>query len=152
MILGVDGMRSLRLATDCSGQDKTMSFICDLLCNVIEQLGSDNKNQEPDCPYSRSLPGSRYKVSGVTCSVSVCENCWSIEGWIQSKRRNKLHQTLVEKLVRPHTNLVLRESLDDVLHHLLPWDIELGIDDPIEESEEERSLSVYKTFFSVAYD
>jgi hypothetical protein len=42
VILGVDGMLSLRLAADCSGQDKTMSFICDLLCNVIEQLGSSN--------------------------------------------------------------------------------------------------------------
>ena len=34
VILGVDGMLSLRLAADCSGQDKTMSFICDLLCNM----------------------------------------------------------------------------------------------------------------------
>ncbi len=34
MILGVDGMLSSRLAADCSGQDKTMSFICDLLYNV----------------------------------------------------------------------------------------------------------------------
>ena len=34
VILGVDGMLSLRLAADCSGQDKTMSFICDLLYNV----------------------------------------------------------------------------------------------------------------------
>ena len=34
MILGVDGMLSLRLAADCSGQEKTMSFICDLLYNV----------------------------------------------------------------------------------------------------------------------
>jgi hypothetical protein len=42
VILGVDGMLSFRLATDCSGQDKTMSFICDLLCNVIEQFGSAN--------------------------------------------------------------------------------------------------------------
>ena len=42
VILGVDGMLSLRLAADCSGQDKTMSFICDLLCNVIEQLGPAN--------------------------------------------------------------------------------------------------------------
>ena len=44
---------------------------------------------------------------------------------IHSQRRNKLNQQLVEKLVRDHTNLVLRESLDDALHHLLPWDIEL---------------------------
>ncbi len=46
----------------------------------------------------------------------------------------------MEKLVRVHTNLVLRESLDDVLHHLLPWDIELIIDDPVDESEEEPEV------------
>ena len=40
-----------------------------------------------------------YKVSGVMCSVSVCENYWSIEGWIHSQRRNRLDQKLVEKLV-----------------------------------------------------
>ena len=47
-----------------------------------------------------------YKVSGVMCSVSVCEHCWSIEGWIHSQRRNRLDQKLVEKLVRVDTNLV----------------------------------------------
>ena len=81
-----------------------------------------------------------YKVSGVMCSASEFEHCWSIEGWIHSKRRNKLHQMLVEKLVRAHTNLVVRESLDDVLHHLLPWDIELIIDDPVDEPEEEPEV------------
>ncbi len=81
-----------------------------------------------------------YKVSGVMCSVSACEHCWSIEGWIHSKRRNKLHQKIVEKLVRAHTNLVLRESLDDSLHHLLPWDIELIIDESVVESEEEPEV------------
>ncbi len=35
---------------------------------------------------------------------------------------------LVEKLVRAHTHLVMRESLDDSLRHLLPWDIEIVID------------------------
>ena len=101
MILGVDGMLSLRLAADCSGADKTMPFICDLLCK---------------------------------------EHCWSIEGWIHWKRRNKLHQKLVEKLVRSYTNLVLRESLDDTLHHLLPWDIELIIDEPVDQTEEEPEV------------
>ena len=81
-----------------------------------------------------------YKVSGVMCSASVCEHCWSIEGWIHSKRKNKLHQKLVEKLVRAHTNFVRGESLDDVLHHLLPWDIELIIDEPVVESEEEPEV------------
>ncbi len=62
-----------------------------------------------------------------------CEHCWSIEGYIHSKRRNKLHQTLVEKLVLTHTNLVLRESLDDVLPEII-------IDDPVDESEEEPEV------------
>jgi hypothetical protein len=63
-----------------------------------------------------------------------------IEGWIHSKRRNKFHQKLVEKLVRAHTNLVLRESLDDTHHLLLPWDIELVIDESVDEPEEEPEL------------
>ena len=70
------------------------------------------------------------------CSASVCEHCWSVEGWIHSKRRNRLDQKLVEKLARTHTNLALRESLDDALRHLLPWDIELVIDELVDEQEE----------------
>jgi hypothetical protein len=58
-------------------------------------------------------------------SVPVCEHSWSVEGWIQSKRRNRLSQELVERILRVLTNLVLRETLDVVLHHLLPWDIEM---------------------------
>jgi hypothetical protein len=74
------------------------------------------------------------------CSVSECEHCWSIEGWIHSQRRSRLDQKLVEKLVHTHTNLVLRESLDDSLRDLLPWDIELVIDDPVDEKEEEPEV------------
>ncbi len=81
-----------------------------------------------------------YKVSGVMCSSSACEHCWSIEGWIHLKRRNKLHQKLVEKLVRAHTNLVLKESSDDALHHLLPWNINLIIDESVDEPEEEPQV------------
>ena len=73
-------------------------------------------------------------------SVSVCDHCWSIEGWIHSQRRNRLDQKLVEKLVHSHTNLVLRESLDDTLRHLLPWDIEFVIDEPVDEQEEEPEV------------
>ena len=47
---------------------------------------------------------------------------------------------IVEKLVRTHTNLVLRESLDDTLRNLLPWDIELLIDEPVDEKEEEPEV------------
>ncbi len=74
------------------------------------------------------------------CSESVCEYYWSIEGWIHSQRRNKLDQTLFEKLVRVHTNLVLRESLDDTLRHLLPWDIDLVIDETVDEQEDEPEV------------
>ncbi len=42
-----------------------------------------------------------------------------------------------EELVRAHTNLVLRESLDDTLRDLLPWDIDLVIDETVDEKEEE---------------
>ena len=42
MILGVDVMLSLRLATDSSGKDKIMEFICDLVSKVIEDLGPVN--------------------------------------------------------------------------------------------------------------
>jgi len=33
------------------------------------------------------------------CSASACEHCWSIEGWIHSKRRNTVTQELVESKV-----------------------------------------------------
>ena len=87
-------------------------------------------------PLFSELAWFVYKVSGVMCSASVCEYYWSIEGWIHSQRRNRLDQKLVEKLVRTHTNLVLRESLDSVTH-LLPWDIELVVDESVDEKEEE---------------
>jgi hypothetical protein len=89
-------------------------------------------------PIFKELVWFVYKVSVVMFSASECEHCWSIEGWIDSKRRNKFHQTLLEKLVRVHTNLVLKE--DDTLHHLLPWDIELIIDESVDEPEEEPEV------------
>ena len=91
-------------------------------------------------PIFKELVWFTYKVTGVMYSASAYEHCWSIEGWIQSKKRNRLHQTLVEKLVRVHTNLVLRESLDDSLYHLLPWDMKLIIDEPVDQTEEEPEV------------
>ena len=52
-------------------------------------------------------------------------------------KEERLDQKLVEKLVHTHTNLVLRESLDDGLLDLLPWDIEVVIDESVEKTEEE---------------
>jgi hypothetical protein len=39
--------------------------------------------------------------------------------------------------VFPGVREVLRESLDDALRDLLPWDIEFVIDDPVDHKEEE---------------
>ena len=87
--------------------------------------------------WTTHLQGSRLvSVQGLWCHVfSSCEYSWSIEGWIHSKRRDRLSQELVERILHVHTNLVLRESLDASLHHLLPWDIQLVIDESEPEPE-----------------
>jgi hypothetical protein len=99
---------------------------------------TDEDTEITGLPLFSELSWFTYKVTGVMYSTSVCENYWSIEGWIHSQRRNRLDQKLVEKLVRAHTNLVLRESLDETLLDLLPWDIDLVIDEPVDEQEEEQ--------------
>jgi hypothetical protein len=67
----------------------------------IETFVEDVTDKNTGLSIFKELVWFEYKVSGVMCSPSI-------EGWIHSKRRNKLHQKLVEKLVRAHTNLVLR--------------------------------------------
>ena len=47
----------------------------------------------------------------------------------------KLGAKMVERLVQAHTNLVLREALDLAMECLLPWDIELVIEEPEQESD-----------------
>jgi hypothetical protein len=78
----------------------------------------------------KSLRWFALKIVSLPCSASACEHSWSIEGWIHSPKRNRLSQMLVEKLVRAHTNLVLKKELDDAFLDILPWDIELVIDTP----------------------
>jgi hypothetical protein len=68
VILGVDGMLSLRLATDCSGADKTMTFICDLLCKVIDELGPENIfSVVMDGTCKGAFPLNRDKYPHVQC-------------------------------------------------------------------------------------
>ena len=106
----------------------------------IETFVEGVTDKSTGLPIFKELAWFVYKVSGVMCSASACEHCWSIEGWIHSKRRNKVHQKLVEKpRSRTHKSCA-RESLDDVLHHLLPWDIDLTIDEPVDEPEEEPEV------------
>jgi hypothetical protein len=80
----------------------------------IETFVEDVSDKSTGLPIFKELVWFVYKVSGVMCSASACEHCWSIERWIHSNtvhqklvERNTVHQKLVEKLVRAHTNLVL---------------------------------------------
>ena len=82
MILDVYGMLSLRLATDCSGQDKTMSFICDLLCNVIEQLGSANIfSVVMDGTWKGAFPLLRGKYPHIQCFTCAAHG---LDGFIKN--------------------------------------------------------------------
>ena len=69
------------------------------------------------------------RVASLTCSASGCEHSWSIEGWIHSKKRNRLGQTLVERLVRAHTNILLEKKLDEWIAEVLPWELDMLIDE-----------------------
>ena len=73
------------------------------------------------------------KLIGMPTSASFCEHAWSVQGWIHSKRRNRLSNSTVEKLVRAHCNMVLRESMENRKDEgLLLWDVELLIEDAAE--------------------
>jgi hypothetical protein len=76
------------------------------------------------------------KVVLLSCFASACEYSWSIEGWIHSKRRNRLGQDLVERLVRTHTNLQLEYRLDLYEAGMLPWDIEMTVEEPLSDDED----------------
>ena len=77
-------------------------------------------------------------------SASGCEQFWSVEGWMHDKKRNRMGQTVVERLMRAHTNLILEDILDMCTGALaeerpfmcLPWDIELCIDEPDDDQVE----------------
>ena len=80
--------------------------------------------------YWPHLQWALMRLSSLQCSASACEHSWSIEGWIHSKKRNRLGQKNVERLVRAHTNLILEAVLEDWEAQVLPWDIELLIEEP----------------------
>ena len=61
---------------------------------------------------------------------------WSIEGWIHSNRRNRIGQNLVECLVRTHTNLKLEQRLEMYEAGLLPWDIEMMVEEPVSDDDD----------------
>ena len=72
----------------------------------------------------------------LSCSTSACESSWSIEGWIHSKRRNRLGQQLVERRVHNHTNLKFEQRLEIYESGVLPWDIEMTVEEPVSDDED----------------
>jgi hypothetical protein len=83
------------------------------------------------------------RLSSLACSASPCEHSWSIEGWIHSKKRNRLGQTFVERLLRAHTNLLLDSKLEEwqLATAVLPWELEMSVDDPEDSDDSESELS-----------
>ena len=74
-------------------------------------------------------------------TYSACEHSWSIEDWIHSKRRNRLGQELVERLVCAHTNLKLEQRLQLYETGLLPH-IEMTVEEPLSDDEDRAPHSV----------
>jgi hypothetical protein len=80
------------------------------------------------------------KVVFLPCSASVNEHCLSIQGWIHSKRRNRLGQDLVECLVCTHTNLQLEYRLELYEAGMIPWDLEMTVEESLSDDEDEDGV------------
>ena len=79
----------------------------------------------------------------LTCSQTFgIDHNSSIEDWIHSKRRNRLCQDLVERLVRTGTNLKLEQRLGLYETGLLPWDIEMMVEESLSDDEDGTPHSV----------
>jgi hypothetical protein len=84
--------------------------------------------------YLRCWPHLKFvatRLLSLSCSASGCEHSWSIEGWIHSKKRNRLSQVTADRLVRSHTNLLLQHRMDsEAADTVLEWEEEMEIEDP----------------------
>jgi hypothetical protein len=76
------------------------------------------------------------KVVFLPCSVSPFEHRWSIEDSIHTKRRNRLGQELVERLVHTHTNLKFEQCLELYETGMFPWDLEMTVEEPLSDDED----------------
>ena len=70
IILGVDGLLTLRVAVDTSGKDKTMQYIFELLEKVIEDIGPENIfSVVMDGACKGAFPLIRGKYPHIQCFV-----------------------------------------------------------------------------------
>ena len=109
---------------------------------TAKEAFSDRAKRMPSFEWGRCylwfvehLQWAQQRLTALACSASACEHSWSIEGWIHSKKRNRLGQLNMERLVRAHTNIILEAVLKDWAPHVLPWEIEMVIDEPEEDFE-----------------
>ena len=119
---------------------------------LTKSFGLDNKSAFTDkaCKmapfewartYLYEFPAIQWvamRLGGLSCSASGCEHSWSIEGWMHSKKRNRLGQQKVQRLVRTHSNLLLEDKLVGWRSTALPWEIEMEIRD-VESDESDES-------------
>ena len=77
------------------------------------------------------------KLCSVMTSALTCEHMWNIVGWIHIKRRNRLAQPTVEKVVRAHGNLVLRKAMMQRNKNVVTWDSQTAITEPDRYTDEQ---------------
>ncbi len=81
-------------------------------------------------------PEKRWTYKGQVFGIGRSSHSWSIQGWIHSKRRNRLGQDLVARLVCTHTNLQLEHRLEFYETGMFPWDIEMTVEEPLSDDED----------------
>eukprot|EP00962_Isochrysis_galbana_P004472 scaffold1228_cov115-Isochrysis_galbana.AAC.6 len=98
--------------------------------------------QESPSPHLRAWRWRR-RVS-TTGGTNPSRTSWSVEGWIHSKKRNRLGQKTVEQLVRSHTNQSAagcwkraQTTDSEESEKVLEWEEEMEIEEPDEGEEEE---------------
>ena len=127
---------SLNAMTRQWAQLKTAISTDDYGLNDDEAFSAEQKKLQP-FEWVRAhlypwpdLQWALMRLASLACSASACEHSWSIEGWIHSKKRNRLGQKNVERLVRAHTNLILEAVLEDWEANVLPWEVEMVVEEP----------------------
>jgi len=87
------------------------------------------------------------RLHSVPCSASACEHAWSIQGWFTSKRRNRLRETVLQRLMRMHANLLMLDNQNQLTFKdgpfagqaVVPWDLECEIPEPYEGDDRDRA-------------
>lgn len=120
---------------DCEIDDAIMRCFKTIAKNVetVVEMIAEFTEYRSDLDLGLEMPSekwasfylAKYKrlVPVVRRLLALTGSAWSIEGWIHSKKRNRLGQKNVSRLVRVHTNLHLQSLLADWKPNVLPWDI-----------------------------